>query len=734
MDLSNLGSKNLGDAGYQPFPSDFYNYIMSNSALISSYPFLKKCKTGNARGAPYIKIPVSTLTESQYNTITSAGIFSPSTAKAISRSKKQPAPGSTANGPAVSTITPAPTKATSSPLVVPKLTQDLHPSVHVSDTPVVPDNTRDVSENESAQSQDKSRSQLQPHRSVNVQSDDSNPPTILQVPALSNVQSSVSTIDQPSQSKPKTRLGGNTSIEKQEPTKFEEALLPTIADEGSTPTHFKSLIGSTSLLNDGVEKQTLVAGGSGITINGVRYSLAHSATAIVSGSSTVALNTETKLLPSLTIGGVVLTANPASNYVFNSQTRIPGASEISTGEVLHSLATSASAIVPGNEHIPLTFDSSDVPGPIVIDGKTYGPSAGDHYVIESQTLAPGAHPITIKGAVYSLLPSATALISNGISVPIPSHKYPLPLAITLGGTTYHEDGASGFVIGSQTLAAGGNLVIVKGAIYSLPPSPTALISNGITIPIPADSFSQPPGIIIGEPAHASKLVIGSQTLLPGAKPITVDGAIYSLAPSATALISNGIAIPIVPHPSPIPTVISIGNIVYPENSASAYLIGSQTLSFNGKPITINATPYSLSLGPSGPALIIGTSTSYLSPPQATRIPAIITIGSSLYTEKQRSDYVIGSQTLSPGSAITVAGTVVSLGPQGTDVVVGTKTEEVGLGSLIIVGFGGLPTASDDSEGFTGGAGGKEMIGGGLLVWRVVGMILIAVRVGMGVLG
>ena len=56
-----------------------------------------------------------------------------------------------------------------------------------------------------------------------------------------------------------------------------------------------------------------------------------------------------------------------------------------------------------------------------------------------------------------------------------------------------------------------------------------------------------------------------------------------------------------------------------------------------------------------------------------------------------SDFIIDGQTLTPSGVITVSGTPISLDSTPTGAVVGQSTEA--LGSVIIAGFGGGPSAS-----------------------------------------
>ena len=56
-----------------------------------------------------------------------------------------------------------------------------------------------------------------------------------------------------------------------------------------------------------------------------------------------------------------------------------------------------------------------------------------------------------------------------------------------------------------------------------------------------------------------------------------------------------------------------------------------------------------------------------------------------YTANTAGEFIIGGQTLTPGSAINVSGTSTSLGVQETDVIVETRTESISLDRLILSG-------------------------------------------------
>ena len=83
-------------------------------------------------------------------------------------------------------------------------------------------------------------------------------------------------------------------------------------------------------------------------------------------------------------------------------------------------------------------------------------------------------------------------------------------------------------------------------------------------------------------------------------------------------------------------------------------------------------------------------------------PPALKIGSQTITANSADDFIVGSQTLTPGGVVVVSGTTISLASGGTEAVVGTST--VGLGPYIIAGLGGNGTANASTGlAFTGAA-------------------------------
>lgn len=688
LDFTNAGK--VGDLGYQTFPPEFHEYILSDSALLASYPFLKTCITGWAHGIPSVKIRVSALTTTSYNTVVGSGILTTSSPDATHASSTSAVPGSTPKTPAVLSTTTAQKQASPSsnaPVGIPSTSPEPH-------TTSVGSSSSGIHENPS-------------NRVPN------GPPQSPSVSALLTQASIAVPASGKGEALPPTDTGTSTSAANAESKN----------DAGSSP---------------------VVQGVLPTTVVGPSYPSASSVIKPVAGSSTIAMHPHdtapsAPTTPVIVVQGQTLTADAASNYAVGPQMLVPGGSAITVDSIYYSLAPSATALVSASSTITLFSPADGLPkvGPpiITLDNQEYTATSASQYVVGTQTLAPGGQAVTVNNIPYSLAPLATALVSGGSIIPLPP-KYNGVSDRTTVGSVPTADSVSGLVIDTQTLLPGGPAHTINGVLYSLAPSANALVSGSYTIPLTPSLSPNRPLITVGENTYtansASYYIIGTQTLIAGAPAITVNGAPYSLAPLATALVSGSITIPLATASSDALPPITIAGTTYTANSASQYMIGTQTLIANSGPITINSTPYALSVGPSAEALYVGTSTSFLPSALPNTGSATPTISLLPNPTDPSHGYIVDGQTLTPGSEITVGGTKISLGAQGTDVVVGGTTEVVGLGGVIMSGFGAGPTASvgNASNGvvrFTGGTSGKLLPRG----WGVYGIIMISLLMWFG---
>ena len=116
-----------------------------------------------------------------------------------------------------------------------------------------------------------------------------------------------------------------------------------------------------------------------------------------------------------------------------------------------------------------------------------------------------------------------------------------------------------------------------------------------------------------------------------------------------------------------PPRLTLGNNIITANSISQFVINRQTLLPGGPEITVSGTP--ISLDRSATHVVVAGDTIMLS-----KSPSLLfTLPGSVVTPNSESQYLIGGQTLIPGSSIYVSGTLISLAPSASEVVIGSST-------------------------------------------------------------
>lgn len=235
------------------------------------------------------------------------------------------------------------------------------------------------------------------------------------------------------------------------------------------------------------------------------------------------------------------------------------------------------------------------------------------------------------------------------------------------------------------------------------PTPNVLTQNAPTLNteggqnpppgVPATPAAGGPIITVGSQSitldSASQFVVAGQTLTPGAPEISIQGTPVSLGLSASVIIVAGSTTTL---PSPVSApAITVGFQSITLNSASQYIVAGKTLTPGALPIDIQGTP--VFLAPSTSAIVVAGSTIALPIPVSA---PVVTIGDRPVTANSASQYVVDSKTLIPGgTAITVSGTVVSLAPSGTQIVIGSSTILLVTGQNLLPG--GVLTAAPGSS-------------------------------------
>ena len=319
-------------------------------------------------------------------------------------------------------------------------------------------------------------------------------------------------------------------------------------------------------------------------------------------------------------------------------------------------------------------------------------------------------PLT-PNAPVTLIPQAmTSTNAQGSVILATSNAVPIPIVIT---TTNPQGKKIATTSTKYSLVA---LNPTASPIAFIPTTITTTNAQGGTsvstataaiIPIVASSTNPQGQIVLSSSLLTVAAIASTNVVVSFTNP---QGSILSSTTQVPAVILTTTnaqgsqtltTIPIVPlrSASTAPPPITIGTQVVTPNSQSQYIIGSQTLTPGGV-ITVSGTP--VSLAPSATALVIGTSTQQLVP-GATTLPSL-TIGTLTVAPNSLSQYIISSQTLTPGGLITLSGTPISLAPSATALMIGSST--IPLGSSIIL----PPPLTIGSQVFTANSATQYIIG------------------------
>ena len=264
-------------------------------------------------------------------------------------------------------------------------------------------------------------------------------------------------------------------------------------------------------------------------------------------------------------------------------------------------------------------------------------------------------------------------------------------------------------------------------------SPVQVLSNDLPAPSATSVPNDPPTQLLtsSEDPPPAVVTIGSSTItansasgfviasqtLTPGGEITHSGTILSLDPSGSAVIFGGITTQILTHTT---------------SASAVFIIGSQTLSVGGPAVTASGTTYSMLAG--GSSVVVDGGMQPLSGLMAIT-----------------PEYAVDSQTLVPGgSAIMVSGTPVSLQKGGSSVVVGGQTEalsaflgpsttKVSLGGIIatIGGFASPESTSvstSSSMQVPGSGYNGTLFFGGAERSRGSSLWVLGVMLGIGVVG
>jgi hypothetical protein len=363
---------------------------------------------------------------------------------------------------------------------------------------------------------------------------------------------------------------------------------------------------------------------------------------------------------------------------------------------------------------------------ITVAGSTATANPTPALVIGGQTVVPGGSPITVGGETISVPASGNAIVVDGTTSAL-AGAITASTVLNVDGLSVTANPEPAFVIGGQTLQAGGSPITVDDSTLSLAPGATAVVVDGSTSLI---SQATPgaaggiPVITVGSRVFtanaATQYSLGpGATLTPGGV-VIVSGTTISLAPGATIVVINGQPeILIAPAATAAPgaaaniPLITVGSQVFTANAATQYSLAPGATLTPGGVVTVSGTTISLASGAS--AVVINGQTETLHAPAITPAP-LITIGGTVYQANGGSTYEIGGSILTPGGVITVSGSTICLGPGASQIVVNGITTTLASGGAItpapqITIAGTVYTATGGS---TFGIGGSILTPGGVI--------------------
>ena len=175
--------------------------------------------------------------------------------------------------------------------------------------------------------------------------------------------------------------------------------------------------------------------------------------------------------------------------------------------------------------------------------------------------------------------------------------------------------------------------------------------------------------------ESSDFIIDGQRLTSG-DIITANGTPISL-PSAKEdiVIGTGIyPLILVTNTGPALPVFTLGGSTYTAEGSPKLVTASQAISYAGATTSHATVPSSQATGENEPVIV---ATQPLSSYSA--LPVISFKGEAI-TQDPSPDYVINGQTLRPGPAITADGTVISLPEAGSEMIIGSFTQNLELPS------------------------------------------------------
>ena len=311
------------------------------------------------------------------------------------------------------------------------------------------------------------------------------------------------------------------------------------------------------------------------------------------------------------------------------------------------------------------------PTPLIVSGNTIQKATNGGAVIGTSVYTAG-----YEGKI-SDVPISVGV--DNIVIGSTTHALPTSAPVLIGGQSIVKATNGGVIIGTSTyspgsqaqvsgkkLSVGVDSVVVGGTSYAIPTPSTAdtILVGKNPISRGPDGVAIVGGATIGLGSQSS---INGHVVSVGTSTIVLDGTSYALPSSAGAILQSS----------------------SPQQNSSVTLVNGAVLAPGGNVATVSGTTYAIPSDDSG--LVVNGQT--IPFPTVTSLQSIFTVADQPFTAAP-TGFVIGDQSVAlDGTAATVNGTVVSLGPSGVQIgsktipLTSAQTTQGGLGGLIMSGFG-----------------------------------------------
>ncbi|KAL9083546.1 MAG: hypothetical protein Q9165_008471 [Trypethelium subeluteriae] len=186
--------------------------------------------------------------------------------------------------------------------------------------------------------------------------------------------------------------------------------------------------------------------------------------------------------------------------------------------------------------------------------------------------------------------------------------------------------------------------------------------------------------IAKDPSDPSVAVVNGHRVILDAPATTINNVPISLGGQGLVIagkvgdVPKTIALPnAVPQPTITSAPLRVGNSQFSANSAGAYILAAGVTLTPGGVATLSGAR--VSLASNGLFALVGSSTHHFGPSQTALEPALLTLGTAVFSPDPAGAYILGQDTtLTPGGVATLNDTRISLAANDAFAVIGSSTE------------------------------------------------------------